>query len=219
MALWGVILGMKFTVFTAWLWGEGTKILLKYICNIQSEIRGQELIKDKPAILASKHQSTWETAMIQNMVFDTAIILKKELLYIPFFGWAVQLAGIISVDRSKGQKLIPQLIKGVMSRLENGRNVMIFPEGTRSQAGKKGRYKRGIAAIYANANRPVYPIALNSGYHWGRRQFLKYPGKIVWQVLPPIEPGLSEDEFMARLEKEIEAGCADLAPDKLDRKN
>jgi len=194
-------------------WGEGVRFLMRWILNITVEIRGREnLPEDRPVIVACKHQSAWETTYIQNLAFNSAVILKRELVFIPIFGQVLLAAGAIQIDRSKGKSVLPELIKSAKKQMEGNRKIFIFPEGTRSMAGKPGRYKAGIFKLYEALNIPVVPMAHNAGYFWPRRGFLKKPGVIVVEILPQIEPGLPEVKFMKHLEKTIETSCAKIAP-------
>lgn len=194
-------------------WGEGVRYLMRWILNITVEIRGREnLPEDLAAIIACKHQSAWETTYIQNLAFNSAVILKRELVFIPIFGQVLLAAGAIQIDRSKGKSVLPELIKSAKKQLKGNRKVFIFPEGTRSAAGKPGKYKSGIFKLYEALNLPVVPIAHNAGYFWPRRGFLKKPGVIIVEILPQIDPGLAESKFMPLLEQTIETSCAKITP-------
>ena len=186
------------------MWG------MRNITGIRYEVRGLENLPDNGAIIACKHQSAWDTAIFVLLRLSTAYIMKKELLNIPFYGWYVKRAGHISVDRAAGASALKGMVKDVKTSLEKGRNVVIFPEGTRSFPGEPGTYQPGVAAIYTQTKMPVIPAAVNSGLFWGRRSFLKKPGTIVLEIMPAIEPGLKRKEFMERLEKTIEDKTTEL---------
>lgn len=193
-------------------WGKGTNFLLKHIVDIDVEFRGREYLRGGPHLIASKHQSIWETAMIETLVPDCTIVLKRELTWIPFFGQLLLASEMICINRKSGMKVIDQIVEGAREQMAKGRSVWIFPEGTRRNPGAAPQYKYGIYALYHNLNLPVIPVALNSGYFWGRRHFIKKPGKIVLEVLPPIAPGLKARAFLKQLEQVIETASDHLAP-------
>ena len=186
------------------MWG------MRHIAGIDYEVRGLENLPEEGAIVACKHQSAWDTMIFVMLRISTAYVLKKELLNIPFYGWYVAKSGHIAVDRKAGASALKNLVNDVKDAIKRGRNVVIFPEGTRSIPGNRGKYHPGIAAIYQNTELPVIPVALNSGLFWGRQSFIKKPGKIVMEIMAPIEPGLNRKEFMAILEEKIETRSAEL---------
>ncbi|AIL13318.1 hypothetical protein IM40_07140 [Candidatus Paracaedimonas acanthamoebae] len=210
-ALPALIVGRHWTHCAARYWGHGVTLLLRLAC-IQVEIRGRHHLPSEPVIVASKHQSAWETAMIEVFVPEAVIILKKELIMIPLFGRLLLNAGMISIDRSKGRSVIPQMVEGAKRAREQGRSIFIFPEGTRTAAGERGTYRYGTYALYHKTGMKVVPAAHNAGFFWPRRKFLKIPGKIIFEFLPPIEPGLSEKDFMKKLEDSIENASENLNP-------
>jgi 1-acyl-sn-glycerol-3-phosphate acyltransferase len=217
--LGGLIKGYRGVNAVAACGGRVVNWFLRILLNINFEMRGQENVpKDGKFLVACKHQSTWETMFLHNIVQDSTVIVKKELTYIPFFGQALYLAGSICIDRTRGKKLIPQMVEGAKRSLEKGRPLFIFPEGTRSVAGQAGKYRLGICALYQALEVPVLPIALNSGYFWPRHGFLKKPGTIILEILPLIMPGLPGDVFMKTLENTIENATLKLAPPPRDVK-
>ena len=141
---------------------------------------------------------------------DPAFILKRELQWIPFFGWYATKAGMIPVDRGRRGQALADMTERARVELARGRQIVIFPEGTRRAPGAEPSYKFGIAHLYGETGMPCLPIALNSGLFWPRRSFLRYPGTIVAEVLDPIPPGLSKDAFAARLQQDIETATARL---------
>lgn len=191
-------------------WGKGTNFLLKHIVGIDVEFRGRDYLKGGPHLIACKHQSLWETAMIETLVPDCTIILKRELTWIPLFGQLLLFSEMIGIDRKSGRKVFAQIIEGARDRIGKGRSVWIFPEGTRRNPGDTPQYKYGVYALYHDLNRPIIPVALNSGYFWGRRHFIKRPGKIILEVLPPILPGLDARTFLNTLEHVIETASNQL---------
>jgi 1-acyl-sn-glycerol-3-phosphate acyltransferase len=186
------------------VWMRGVQFLLARIVGLEHEVRGQEY-RDAVAIFAFKHQSAWETLAVHLLVDRAAIALKRELGQIPLFGWCLVHAGMIRIDREGGARALRGLIEGGRAALARGAPIVIFPEGTRVAPGAKQPYHPGVAALYRHLGCPVVPVALNSGVFWGRRSFVKRPGRIVVEFLPPIEPGLDRNAFMAELEGRLEA--------------
>jgi 1-acyl-sn-glycerol-3-phosphate acyltransferase len=172
-----------------------------------------------PAIFAFKHQSTWETLIIYALLYDPAIVLKRELLWIPFFGWYLQKMQMIALSRSKTNRLqdLKSLLKAAENTIGQKRPIVIFPEGTRSKPGQKPLYHSGIASLYLHLGIPVIPVAHNAGLFWPRRGFLKYPGTITLELLEPIQPGLSRQEFMTVLENTIETKANELAKERISQ--
>ena len=166
---------------------------------------GTEHIPDGPYILAAKHQSTWETMKLHLLVDDPAIIMKRELMLIPVWGWFAVKARMIPVHRGGRSKAIASIIEGAHRSSAQGRPLVIFPQGTRTAAGTFRPYRVGVAAIYEALDLPVVPMALNSGVFWPRREFIKRSGTITVEFLPPIPPGLDRDAFLKRLEDELES--------------
>lgn len=199
-----LILPRGVIVFAMETWAKGTMVLLRLVCGTRIEVRGLEHKPTGASIVASKHMSMWDTIIAHSIVKDPAIVLKAELAAIPFYGWHARKAKMIIVKRSDGSKALRKMVKDAESRIEQNRPLVIFPEGTRAAPRAAPDYKSGIGALYTNLNVPCYPVALNSGLFWGRRSFLRHPGTIVLEFLPPIEPGLKRRPFMAELEDRIE---------------
>jgi len=174
------------------------------IIGVQTVIKGEENIPDGPFFAAFKHQAQWET-IFANLYFDDAVfVIKKELMWIPVFGWWSWKMRMIPVDRGGHAKALRKMLRQAKAECEKGRTIVIFPQGTRTAPGTKNTYKPGVAAIYGALDVPVVPVALNSGLLWPRRGFAYKPGTITVEFLPPIEPGLSRKEIMAELETSIE---------------
>jgi 1-acyl-sn-glycerol-3-phosphate acyltransferase len=192
------------------LWARINLWLLRRICGIEVEFRGVEKIPPGPLLVASKHQSLWETFALLLILPDPAYIMKRELMWIPFFGWYTWKAGMISIDRSRGSQALAAMNASARRELERNRQIIIFPEGTRRSPGAEPRYKYGVVHLYAETGVPCLPIALNSGLFWPRRSIRRYPGTIRVEVLDPIPPGLDKDAFFARLQDDIEAASARL---------
>jgi 1-acyl-sn-glycerol-3-phosphate acyltransferase len=185
---------------------NSTLWLLRVICGIRMEVRGAENIPRQPCIVMCKHQSAWETFALQLVFPDQVWVLKRELLWLPFFGWGLALTSPIAIDRSKGKQAMKQLLEQGKDRLDNGFCVVIFPEGTRMPYGVRGKYKIGGALLGESSGAPVVPVAHNAGKFWGRNSFLKRPGTIVMSIGQPIDPaGLKADEINRRVEDWIEA--------------
>jgi 1-acyl-sn-glycerol-3-phosphate acyltransferase len=184
------------------LWSSWVSFILKIIVKTNYRIHGT--IPSTPVLFAVKHQSAWETIALNHILDRPVYVLKKELLWIPFFGFYLQKAGMISLDRQGGLKTLKNLLRQAKDRIQKKRSIIIFPEGTRSLPGTHNPYKKGVYILYKNLNIPVVPVALNSGIYWPKRTFMKYPGTIEVKFLSPIAPGLGEHEFMKRLEEEIE---------------
>jgi len=186
---------------------------LRLLCGIRFEVRGEQYRPTGGALVASKHQSMFETLAFWNILDDPAIILKKELAYLPFFGWYAMKLKNISVDRSAGAKALRGMLKQARERAAEGRQVVIFPQGTRLKPGQRESYKPGVIGLYGAMKAPCVPVALNSGLYWPPKGFIRRPGTIIVQFLPPIAPGLSKEGFMATLEERIETASAALLPD------
>ena len=192
----------------AWQWSIIAG--LRVIVGLTYEIRGREQLPKSPVIIASKHQSAWETLTFHALIGEVAVGLKEELTRIPVFGWYLLRSGNIKIDRGAGSRAIRSLIDGAKRAVGEGLHVLIFPEGTRRAPEDPPDYKPGVAALYGALRLPVVPVALNSGVFWRRREFVKHPGRIVVEFLEPIPAGLERKQFMARLERSIETATARL---------
>lgn len=192
------------------LWCRGTLFLLRVIVGLDHRIEGTENLLREPAIYASKHQSSWDTLIFALLLPDCAYVLKRELYWVPLFGQLLARSRPIAIDRSAGGSALRRMLGSAERAIEDGRAIVIFPEGTRTAPGERARYQPGTAALYQRLDVPVVPVALDSGHYWGRRQFVKRPGTISIRFLPPIPPGLERRDFMATLEGRIETACAAL---------
>jgi 1-acyl-sn-glycerol-3-phosphate acyltransferase len=192
-------------------WARASLFWLRLICGIRMEVRGRENLPKGAILLAGKHQSTWETFALIPLLDDPAMVLKRELTFIPLFGWFALKFRMIGVDRGAGATALKKLIARARGAADMGRQIVIFPEGTRRAPGAPPDYKPGAAALYGALNVPCVPFALNSGHYWPRRTFTKTPGTIVVEFLPAIPPGLARRDFSAKLESAIEGGTARLA--------
>jgi 1-acyl-sn-glycerol-3-phosphate acyltransferase len=204
-------------------WSRSILAWLKVAVGLDYEFRGLENLPTVPFILAPKHQSAWDTLILAQLVHDPAIVLKRELLWVPVFGWYLSCAQMIVIDRKAGGAALRKMVTQGRAALAQGRAIAIFPEGTRGPLGGKLPYQPGVAALYAQLGVPMVPVALNSGFYWGRRTFLKRPGRIILQVLPPIEAGLDRRSALAMLEDRIERATdlllteAGYAPEPVDK--
>jgi len=192
------------------LWGLTSLFWLRVICGIKAEFRGVEKIPPGALIVAAKHQSAWETFALLWMFHDPAFILKRELRWIPLFGWFTWKGRMVPVDRGAGSQGLAAMNERAWQELARGRQLIIFPEGTRRPVGAEPKYKYGIVHLYAGAGVPCLPIALNSGLFWPRRTFLRVPGTVVVEILDPIPPGLDKEAFAARLHNDLETATARL---------
>lgn len=186
--------------------------LVGAVCGIRHQVIGLENIPKQPCIVLCKHQSAWETLALQAIFPPQAWVLKRELLWIPFFGWGLSMTSPIAINRSDGKGAVKQLLKQGKQRLADGFFVVIFPEGTRVPFGKRGKYKIGGALLAASSGAPVVPVAHNAGRLWGRAAFSKHPGLITMSIGAPIvTQGLKADEINARTEAWIENEIQQLA--------
>ena len=209
-AIPGFLLPRSVCLFLSNLWLSYVLFCLRVVCGITSEVRGRENLPSEACLIACKHQSAWETLMLPAVLRDVAFVLKQQLLRIPLFGWYMMKLGMIPIDRAGGAAALRRMVEATRRSLAQGRSVVIFPEGTRTLPGKRRPYHPGVAALYLQLQVPVVPVALNSGLLWGRRSFVKRPGRIVLEFLPPIRPGLPRKQFMRELETSIETASARL---------
>jgi 1-acyl-sn-glycerol-3-phosphate acyltransferase len=192
------------------LHGRATVWLLRVICGTKMEVRGHEKLLPGPVIVAAKHQAAWDTFALIPLMRDPALVMKAELLSIPLYGAFCRKFELIPIQRELGPAALRQMAKEARRRAQEGREILIFPEGTRKAPGSPPDYKPGIVFLYQDLKVPVCPLALNSGAFWPRQSFLRYPGTIAVEFLDPIPPGLPRREFMERLETAIETASARL---------
>lgn len=183
---------------------------LRVLCGIGFEVRGREHIPDGGALVASKHQSMFETLAFWAVLKDPCIILKKSLAYLPFFGWYAMKLKNIAIDRAGAARTIKTMTALAAQRAEQGRQVLIFPEGTRAEPGAEPDYKPGVAMLYKQMGVACTPVALNSGVFWPGHGLKRFAGTIVVEFLPPIAPGLSRGAFQAELQNRIETASGAL---------
>ena len=200
-------LSVRYRVTVGWpklvLWAG------RVLCGMQHRVIGWENLPDAPAVLLSKHQSTWETFFyVYAMPRELCFVFKRELLWIPFFGWGIGLLNMIHIDRSKGRNAFESVVTQGLRKLAEGRWIIMFPEGTRIPVGQAGTYKSGGARLAIRTGVPVVPIAVNSGELWPKKQFVKRPGMITVSIGKPIEsagksPEALNDEVAAWIEAEM----------------
>lgn len=191
-------------------WGRTSLWLLRAIAGTRLEFRGLERIPPGGLLVASKHQSFLETFALLTVFDDPTFVLKRELMWIPLFGWYTIKARQVPVDRSAGSLALVEMNARAREEAARGRQILIFPEGTRRAPGAPPAYKYGVAHLYSNLGVPCVPVALNTGLYWPRRKFLRRPGTAVIEILEPIPPGLPRDEFHETAKQAIEEACARL---------
>jgi 1-acyl-sn-glycerol-3-phosphate acyltransferase len=192
------------------LWSAVTLDLLKATVGLTHELRGLENLPPGGGIIAMKHQSAWDTLVLPVLFGDVAVVIKKELTLLPFYGWYVLRAGSIPVDRKGGAAALKRMVALAGAAAAEGRLVAIFPEGTRTAVDERRPYHPGVAALYGQLDLPLIPVAVNSGLYWGRRSFMKRPGRIIVEILPPFPSGLPRRKVMAELENGIEEATSRL---------
>jgi len=202
--------GHRGVFFMARLWGATSLWWLEKICGLRVEFRGLENIPAGGYIIASKHQSFLETFALLKYAPDFSYVLKRQLTYIPIFGLYLIVGKQIAIDRGQGRAALSQLSEKAAPELKAGRQIFIFPEGTRRPPGASPQYKFGVAALYLDVGARCLPVAINTGLFWGRRGFLRRPGAAVIEYLPAIEPGLPRADFTQRLQSQIEEASARL---------
>jgi 1-acyl-sn-glycerol-3-phosphate acyltransferase len=198
------------TIWVAKSWGRINLVLLRVVAGIDCELRGREKIPSGPLIVASKHQSAWETFALLPLFDNPLFIVKRELMWIPIFGWLMRKGRMVPVDRGAGSQALAAMAERARTELGEGRQLIIFPEGTRRPAGAEPRYKYGVAHLYVAEGVPCLPVALNSGLFWPRRSLKLRPGTVIVEILDPIAPGLDKDAFFERLRNDIETATARL---------
>ena len=191
-------------------YASSTLWFLRVVCGTKVEWRGREKLPAGPCIVACKHQSLWETFALFMLLPDPTYVLKRELMWLPLFGWLATKARMIPIDRGSHTKALASMTAAARREAARGRQIVIFPEGTRRPPGAKPRYLPGVAFLYAELGLPCVPIALNSGLFWPRRSLRRHPGTILAEVLDPIPPGLEKREFLKRLQNATEEATARL---------
>jgi len=183
---------------------------LKLICGTRLDVRGRDKLPEGACLIASKHQSAWDTFALIPVLRDPAMVMKAELGLIPLYGWFSHKFQHIFVKRDRGPSALKAMIRDARDRAAQGREIVIFPEGTRRAPGAEPDYKPGFVALYEGLELPCVPLALNSGLFWPRRSFMRYPGTIVVEILDPIPSGLPRAQARTLIQERIESACARL---------
>ncbi len=186
------------------IWGRITLWLLRVVAGTRVEFHGLENIPPGPLLVAAKHQSALETLALCTVLPDFAYILKRELLLIPLIGWYLSRSGMVAIDRSKGTRAMSLMNGAAAEAIRQGRQLIIFPEGTRRPVGAPPAYKQGLSHLYTALNVPCLPVALNTGLFWSRNSLVRRPGTAVIAFLPPIPPGLTRQAFQALAQERLE---------------
>lgn len=190
--------------------GQTCVWLLGVICGVRLEVRGSERLPHGACLVVAKHQSAWDTFGLVPLFADPAIVLKDELKWIPLYGWFCVKFEHILVKRARAAAALKQMLRDAGAKAKQGRQILIFPEGTRRPPGAEPDYKPGYLALYQDLGLPCVPLALNSGLYWPRRSLRRYPGTIIVEILEPIPPGLPRGEAKRRIEGAIESASARL---------
>lgn len=198
---------------SARLWVVPVNWLIKHLLGIRYELQGRQNLPSCPSVILCKHQSAWETIVLQEIFPDVLFVWKKELKAIPFFGWALAVLPMISIDRDAGMDALKQMLAQGRMRIGQGYSVVVFPEGTRVAPGQKRRYKVGGACLGVETGAPLIPVALNSGEVWGRNALIKRPGTVIVSIGPAIDArSFGAEEANARAEIWIEDEMRRISP-------
>ncbi len=212
--LLGFFLPFKTRSMFTRLYAKATLFGLRIFCGITHEVHGRENIPAGTAIIFSKHQSTWETLALQLIFPPQTFIAKRELMYVPFFGWGLARLEPVCIDRNAGRNAMKQVISQGQDRLDKGIWLVIFPEGTRSKPGTKTVYKKGAGLLAAKTGYPVVPVAHNAGEYWRKKQFIKQPGVIQIHIGPVIESkGKRAEDIVEEGRQWIETELHKINPD------
>jgi 1-acyl-sn-glycerol-3-phosphate acyltransferase len=218
--LWALVLGTlglplllaprQGAVVLGRVWSSGTVWLLRHVVGLEHQFRGLERVPRGACIVAIKHQSAWDAVILSLALDDPVPVVKRELLRLPIYGWYMGRAGAIAIDRRAGAAALRRMVEAARPAVVAGRPIVIFPQGTRVAPGARLPYQPGVAALYRALALPLVPAAVNSGLFWGRRSFIKRPGRIVLEFLDPIPAGWRRQELMAELERRIETATTAL---------
>jgi 1-acyl-sn-glycerol-3-phosphate acyltransferase len=208
--LWVFLLPRRAMVAVVTLYFKSLVPLEKYVLGLTYEVRGREHVPEGACIIASKHQSAYETLKLHVLFNDPAIILKRGLMYIPLWGWYQAKSGMIAVDRGARGAAMASMLANAQAAIKAGRKIVIFPQGTRVAPTAQKSYKVGVAVLAEKYDLPIVPLALNAGLFWPRHAFLIRPGKVIFEFLPPLPTGLGAAQTMQLLEEQLEAASAKL---------
>ena len=211
----------RWTLHGIRFWIGGIMVLARVIAGIRCRVLGLEHVPPGACIIAAEHQSSFETYRLFMDLEHPIFILKRELTWIPFIGWYMTRAGFVAIDRGAGAGAMRKMLRATQVALEAGHQVVVFPEGTRVPFGEKRPYQPGIAALYNQCDVPMIPMALNTGYFWGKTRILKIPGEIIFRFMPALPRGLDRDGLLATLRTTFEAADSrlDSAGDEPLRQN
>ena len=196
----------RWTMAAARAWARSILAALKLFCGVTVEVRGADHIPTGGGFIAGKHFAMLDTIAPLLVLPDSSYVIKKELMKLPFWGWFAAKMDMLPIDREGGAKTLRAMVQGARERMAAGRQILIFPEGTRVEPGAAPDYKPGVAGLYRELAVPCTPLVTNSGLHWPAHGWLKHPGHVVFEFLPPIPAGLKRAAFMAELQRTIEAG-------------
>ena len=209
-AIISIVLPKHLPGFARW-WSQRWLSVYRVLCGVSYRVVGAENLPAGPCILAMKHQSAWDTCALFAVFERPVYVLKNELMWIPFFGWALRQLGCIPVKRGTGRAALEDMVRGTRIALDKNKQVVIFPEGTRTNVGDPPAYKSGISHLYKALDTPFVPVALNTGVFWPRHGMLRPPGQITVQVLPAIPAGLDRKAMLERLIDEVETASRRLS--------
>jgi len=204
------LLNARWTLHGIRFWIGGIMTLARTVCGITCRVVGREHVPQGACIIAAEHQASFETYRLFMDIEHPIFILKRELTWIPFIGWYMTRAGFVGIDRSAGAGAMRKMLREAQTALKAGHQVVVFPEGTRVPVGETRPYRPGIAALYAHCDVPVIPMALNSGFFWGKTRILKMPGEIVFQFLPALPRDLDKDSLLTELRARLDAADSQL---------
>lgn len=209
LTLWPLMLlpPPKPALAVAQLWARTVFALARVVVGIRYEVRGDRTRFNGAALIASNHQSAWDTIVFFRLCPLPTYVMKKELMAIPIYGWFARRQGHIAVDRKAGAAAVRRLQRAAKTALAAGRQIVLFPQGTRAAPDERRPYQPGVAGLYQALGVPVVPVAVNSGLFWARRSFVKRPGTILLEILPEIPPGLPRAAFLRTLEDRIETAA------------
>jgi 1-acyl-sn-glycerol-3-phosphate acyltransferase len=195
----------RWTLRLVRVWVRVVMAALRLFCGVRVEVRGREHIPAGAGFIAAKHLAMLDTLIPLDVLPDASFVLKRELMRLPFWGWYAYKLDMLPIDRGGGATTLRALTRGARERLALGRQILIFPEGTRQEPGAPPCYKPGVAGLYRELGAPCIPLATNSGLYWPAHGFLRYPGLVVFEFLPAIPPGLKRAAFMAALQETLES--------------
>ena len=212
-----ILLSRRAAAVIGRFWSRGTMWLLRHVVGLEHQFRGLDRLPRGGCIVAMKHQSAWDAVILSIALDDPVPVVKRELLRLPIYGWYMRRAGAIAIDRRAGAAALRQMVEAARPVAKAGRPIVIFPQGTRVAPGARQPYQPGVAALYRALALPIVPAAVNSGLYWGRRSFIKRPGRIVLEFLDPIPAGWRKQPLMAELERRIESATTALEAEAAGR--